>query len=85
MISSISRKRAAVPGDLACYLEPPKDFIVDLSILSGKAWMQGPVEVGGQTRYRHEKAAPVRVAQSEYDLDGDGEKETTHLGRIVTE
>ena len=62
------------------------DFPVDMMVLSGQAKLQGAgkaIPLGDQTLYDSSKADLERLAQSNYDFDGDGESDTTRLGRWV--
>ena len=64
------------------------DFLVDLMVLSGKAKLYNPddstIPVGGATKYDHTQEPFERAAQTHYDLDGDGQDDVSHLGRIDT-
>ncbi|MCG7982336.1 MAG: hypothetical protein JAY90_06230 [Candidatus Thiodiazotropha lotti] len=70
---------------MATPLKRPLDFVVDMTVLAGEARMPNTVGFGGETQYNGESAALERVAQDQYDFDGDDQPDRTELGRIVTE
>ncbi len=64
------------------------DFPIDIMVVSGHAVLANdlasiiPV---GQTTYDASRSTLERVAQQNYDMDGDGISETTILGRLETD
>lgn len=71
------------------------DFPIDIMVLSGRAALvntmstgfntDGTVPIGAQTRFDATRGTLTRVAQQNYDLDGDGQPDTSVLGRVVTD
>jgi hypothetical protein len=61
-----------------------RNFIVDLMVLAGQARMQEKVTVSAATRYDGTRAALERVAQAQYDFDGDAQPDKALLGRLIT-
>ncbi|WP_369157062.1 hypothetical protein [Candidatus Thiodiazotropha sp. LNASS1] len=74
-----------IVASMATPVKRPLDFVVDMTVLAGEARMPNTVSFGGETRYNGESAALERIAQDQYDFDGDGEADRTELGRIITE
>ncbi len=69
--------------------KPPKDFPVDLMVLSGRASISNrfgsqPIALGNDvTKYKANPVDKVRSEQTQYDFDGDGKHDKTVLGHLV--
>ncbi|MCU7892439.1 MAG: hypothetical protein KZQ78_12835 [Candidatus Thiodiazotropha sp. (ex Ustalcina ferruginea)] len=73
---------------VATLATPPKrklDFVVDMIVMAGQARMPGTVAFATETRYNGESAPLERIAQEEYDFDGDGDPDRALLGQLVSE
>ncbi len=80
---------AASFGAVASQMSPGlynTDFRVDMMVISGQAALQGSdgaIPLGSDTTYDGNKADLERIAQQNYDFDGDGISDTSKLGRWV--
>jgi RHS repeat-associated protein len=65
----------------------PQDFLIDLMVLSGAAYLAnaddtGEIPLARDIAFDHSQDPLERVAQQVYDLDGDGLRDMSKLGRV---
>jgi len=84
---SVGQNIAIIAGNSGGPYKPPKDFPIDLMVLSGRASIandfKGVALASGPTQYNASDVDKTRKTQQHYDFDGDGTADQTILGHLI--